>query len=108
MGWFRGVLNDALAEAGVTDRVRIHDLRHTALTNMAAGGSSPIAVMATAGHRSMQTTKQYLHLAGVAFAQDAAALEARLLTGRKFYPSELISADLTEPEASEHAASGAH
>ena len=29
----------------------------------------------------MQTTKQYLHLAGVTFEQDAAALEARPLGG---------------------------
>ena len=56
--------------------------------------------MATAGHRSMQTTKQYLHLAGVTFEQDAAALEARLLGGRNFYPTELTSPDLRESEAS--------
>jgi hypothetical protein len=30
--------------------------------------------MATAGHRSMQTTKQYLHLAGVVFRDDADAI----------------------------------
>jgi hypothetical protein len=35
--------------------------------------------MATAGHRSTQTTKRYVHLAGVTFASDAAALERRLL-----------------------------
>jgi len=48
----------------------------------------------------MQTTKQYLHLAGVTFEQDAAALEARLLGGRNFYPTELTSPDLRESEAS--------
>jgi hypothetical protein len=36
-------------------------------------------MMATAGHRSMATTKQYVHLAGVVFRDDAAALERRLL-----------------------------
>ena len=46
---------------------------------MAATGASPIAVMATAGHRSMQTTKQYVHLAGVVFREEASALEQRLL-----------------------------
>ena len=50
-----------------------------ALTNLAATGASPIAVMATAGHRSMQTTKQYVHLAGVVFRDEASALERRLL-----------------------------
>jgi integrase len=54
-------------------------MRHTALTNLAATGASPIAVMATAGHRSMQTTKGYLHLAGVVFHDEAVNLEVRLL-----------------------------
>ncbi|MFL5944591.1 MAG: tyrosine-type recombinase/integrase [Gaiellaceae bacterium] len=40
---------------------RLHDARHGALTAMAATGASPIAVMTTAGHSSMQTTKRYLH-----------------------------------------------
>jgi len=57
---FRTKLDEALKRAGITDRIRIHDLRHAALTNLAATGASPIAVMATAGHRSMQTTKRYL------------------------------------------------
>ena len=49
-------------------RIRaFHDMRHTALTNLAATGASPITMMATAGHRSMQTTKGYLHLAGTVF-----------------------------------------
>jgi integrase len=78
-GWFRGQFQAALAAAEIHDRVRLHDLRHAALTNLAATGASPIAVMATAGHRSMQTTKQYLHLAGVVFRDDVSALEARLL-----------------------------
>jgi integrase len=77
--WFRGEFLAALAAAGITDRVRLHDLRHAALTNLAATGASPIAVMATAGHRSMQTTKQYVHLAGVVFRDDADALSRRLL-----------------------------
>jgi integrase len=94
--WFRGEFRDALEAAGITGRVRVHDLRHTSLTNLAATGASPIAVMATAGHRSMNTTRQYLHLAGVTFAQEAASLEARLLTGRNFYPTEPTSADPSE------------
>ena len=54
-----------LPAAGIPDYVGpFHDMRHSALTNMAATGS-PIAVMATAGPRSMRTTMTYLHLAGV-------------------------------------------
>jgi integrase len=103
--WFRLAFKRARAVAGVEGRIRLHDLRHAALTNLAATGASPIAVMATAGHRSMQTTRQYLHLAGITFTDDAAALESRLLGGRKLYPTEPISGDLTESEASEHAGS---
>jgi len=55
----------ALKAAGVTRYVRpFHDARHGALTAMAATGASPIAVMTTAGHAPMQTTKRYLHLGG--------------------------------------------
>src|SRR5262245_49691067 len=39
----------------------------------------PRSRMATAGHRSMSTTRQYLHLAGVVFRDDADALARRLL-----------------------------
>ncbi len=78
--WYAGEFRAALKAAGITEHVRpFHDARHAALTNMAATGASPIAVMATAGHRSMQTTKQYLHLAGVVFRDESAALEQRLL-----------------------------
>jgi integrase len=77
---FRDALNDALARAGIEDYVRpFHDLRHTAITNDAAAGSSAIAVMTKAGHASMATTKRYLHLAGAVFRDEAEALERRLL-----------------------------
>lgn len=56
-----------------------HDARHGSLTNGAAAGETPIALMARAGHRSMATTNQYVHLAGVVFRDEAAALEQRLL-----------------------------
>jgi hypothetical protein len=69
-------------------------MRHTALTNLAAAGASSIAVMATAGHRSMSTTNRYLHLAGVVFRDDAGALERRLLGE----VSTGLSTDLSEPE----------
>jgi integrase/recombinase XerD len=78
--WFAGELRAALRTAGITDYVRpFHDLRHSSLTNGAAAGEQPIALMARAGHRSMSTTKGYLHLAGVVFRDEADALERRLL-----------------------------
>jgi integrase len=77
---FAEALSTALASAGVEKTLRpFHDLRHTAITNDAAAGSSPIAVMTKAGHSSMEVTKKYLHLAGVVFRDEADALERRLL-----------------------------
>jgi integrase len=72
----------ALKAAGITDYVRpFHDLRHTSLTNEAASGSTPIALMAKAGHTDMKVTRRYLHLAGIVFPAEAQALERRLLGG---------------------------
>jgi integrase len=81
------------------------DMRHTALTNLAAAGASPIAVMATAGHRSMQTTKRYLHLAGVTFQADADALERRLLgeLSTDLGAPETISGDVSDGTMRPHA-----
>lgn len=83
----------ALKTAGVAKQPRrLHDARHGALTAMAAAGASPIAVMTTAGHSSMQTTKRYLHLAGTVFHDEAAALERRLGLSTE------LSTDLSEPQ----------
>ena len=76
---FKDALTAALAAAGVDKQPRaFHDLRHTAITNDAAAGSSPIAVMTKAGHADLATTKRYMHLAGVVFRDEADALERRL------------------------------
>ncbi len=106
---YRELLRKALEKADIPDRDRVrpfHDARHAALTHLAlTPGASELVLMATAGHRSFSTTKRYLHLAGRAFPEAAAALEDRLLGGRKFYPSEPTSDDPSEPEATVHAAS---
>jgi integrase len=78
--WYADEFRAALTAAGITDYVRpFHDARHASLTNGAAAGETPIALMTRAGHRSMSTTKGYLHLAGVVFRDEADALERRLL-----------------------------
>jgi integrase len=79
---FGDALRAALTAAGVEADLRpFHDLRHASLTNGAAAGESPIALMTRAGHANMATTKQYLHLAGTVFRDEAARLEDRLLGG---------------------------
>jgi integrase len=81
--WYAGEFRKALKAAGITDYVRpFHDARHASLTNGAAAGEKPLALMARAGHRSMATTNQYVHLAGVTFRDEAEALEERLLGAR--------------------------
>lgn len=79
-GTFDAALGAALAETGIEGRVRaFHDLRHTSITNDAAAGANPVALMTKAGHADMRTTRTYLHLAGVVFPEEAERLEARLL-----------------------------
>lgn len=93
---FKPALEAAMSAAGVQGRVRaFHDLRHASLTNGAAAGESPIALMTRAGHSNMSTTKRYLHLAGTVFQDEAARLEQRLLGVR----SVERSTDLSEPES---------
>ena len=103
---YRAQLRKALEVAGIPDRERIrpfHDARHAALTHLAlTPGASELVLMATAGHRSFATTKRYLHLAGRAFPEAAAALEDRLLAGGSFYPSS------THLSASEPISGGFH
>lgn len=77
---FEEALRAALTAAGIEGRVRaFHDLRHTAITNDAAAGANPVALMTKAGHADMKTTKTYMHMAGVVFRDEADRLEARLL-----------------------------
>lgn len=78
--WYTEQFNKALKKAGITDYVRpFHDMRHTALTNEAATGKSGmVQLMAKAGHKNAGTTRQYMHLAGVVFHDEAEALEERL------------------------------
>jgi integrase len=82
----------ALKAAGIDDHVRpFHDLRHASLTNGAAAGETPIALMTRAGHANMSTTQTYLHLAGVVFPDEAQRLEERFGVPklvRNWYPTE--------------------
>jgi integrase len=48
----------ALKKAGIEEYVRpFHDARHSSITNDAAAGANPTALMAKAGHSDMKTTK---------------------------------------------------
>jgi integrase len=81
---FSAALRAAYKAAGMEypEGIRpFHDLRVTSITNDAIAGANPVALMTKAGHASMATTRRYLRLAGVVFADEAEALERRLLGG---------------------------
>ena len=48
------------------------------ITNAAAAGTPPAALMARAGHSSFTTTQGYIDLAGETFREEADRLERRL------------------------------
>jgi site-specific recombinase XerD len=76
------ILRLALCRAGITDYVRPnHDLRHSSITNAAAAGTPPEALMSRAGHTAYSTTKRYIDLAGERFREEADRLEQRLWGG---------------------------
>jgi integrase len=52
----------ALDEAGI-DNFRFHDLRHTAASYLTQAGIPAITVAAILGHKTLQMTKRYSHLA---------------------------------------------
>jgi integrase len=76
---FAATLRLGLRRAGIEDPVRpFHDLRHTSITNAAAAGTPPAALMARAGHADFKTTQAYIDLAGETFRAEAERLERRL------------------------------
>src|SRR5450755_2728373 len=65
------VLRGARERAGL-DRATCHQLRHTCLTRLREAGMALEAVQAQAGHRSIESTRIYLHLANGWLAQEYA------------------------------------
>ena len=65
--------------AGIEEYVRpSHDLRHSSITNAAAVGVAPEALMSRSGHSSYATTRHYIDLAGERFREEANQIEDRL------------------------------
>jgi integrase len=56
------ILDGARRRAGV-EHATCHQLRHTCLTRLREAGMALEAVQAQAGHRSIESTRVYLHLA---------------------------------------------
>jgi integrase len=91
---FGELLRAALRRAGVEGYLRpCHDLRHSSITNAAAAGTSPEALMSRAGHSDYATTRRYVDLAGERFREEGDRLEQRLSGGigtRKRYKVESL------------------
>ncbi len=76
---FTELFRSALRRAGIEGYVRpCHDLRHSSITNAAAAGTPPEALMSRAGHSDYATTRRYVDLAGERFREEADRLEERL------------------------------
>jgi integrase/recombinase XerD len=65
------VLDGARKRAGL-DHATCHQLRHTCLTRLREAGMALEAVQAQAGHRSIESTRVYLHLANAWLAEEYA------------------------------------
>jgi integrase len=86
VGRYSELFGKALKRAKIEGRVRpFHDLRHGSITNAAAAGTPPEALMSRAGHSDYATTRRYIDLAGERFREEADRLEQRLWgeSGRK-------------------------
>ena len=78
----RDYLRPALERAKIVKPFRVwHDLRHTALTHLAASGAPGLYVQLRAGHSQGSITERYLHAAQVLFPGAVEKGEARLFAG---------------------------
>jgi integrase/recombinase XerD len=78
------IMRDARRRAGL-DRGTCHELRHTCLTRLREAGMALEAVQAQAGHRSIESTRIYLHLAdgwvAAEYRKAAEAIDAQARVG---------------------------
>ena len=85
------VLSGARRRAGLT-RGTCHELRHTCLTRLREAGMSLEAVQAQAGHRSIESTRVYLHLTNDWLAEQYQRA-ATLIDASQAAVSEMLAAE---------------
>jgi integrase/recombinase XerD len=80
------ILRGARDRAGLS-HATCHELRHTCLTRLREAGMALEAVQAQAGHRSIESTRVYLHLANDWLANEyrkaAEAIDAQVIVDRQ-------------------------
>ncbi len=86
------IVEGARLRSGIA-RLTCHQLRHTCLTRLREAGMALEAIQAQAGHRSIESTRIYVHLANAWLAEEytraAEAIEADLATPSGAGPEEL-------------------
>jgi integrase len=75
-----GVLASAIREAAGFPELRIHDLRHSFVSNQLAAGTPIHVVREMAAHRSLPVTALYAHASDEARRAAAQRLEIRVGT----------------------------
>jgi site-specific recombinase XerD len=79
-------LDEIIRAAKARARLRhcsCHELRHTCLTRLREAGMALEAVQAQAGHRSIESTRIYLHLANEWLAEEYLRAAGRIEAARK-------------------------
>lgn len=98
---YSDLVKSARHRAGIEGYVRpSHDLRHSSITNAAAIGVAPEALMSRSGHSSYATTRLYINLSGERFREEANQIEDRLWgnsgTKSRYQEPEGASSDESE------------
>jgi integrase/recombinase XerD len=79
------IVSGARARAGI-EQLTCHQLRHTCFTRLREAGMALEAIQAQAGHRSIESTRIYLHLANDRLAGEyrraSEAIDAQTLAGQ--------------------------
>ncbi len=73
--WLKWLVNVVERRAGLRRGGRLHILRHTFCSRLAARNVPMLTIQALAGHRSLETTQRYMHLSQAAPQEGIRALE---------------------------------
>ncbi|MGH3627107.1 MAG: tyrosine-type recombinase/integrase [Sciscionella sp.] len=99
--WGRGPWRRALALAGITDRVRPHDCRHTFASWLIQEGVSFAELARVMGHSDWEISRRYAHLSDAGHDSVRDAITRRV--SARVSNSPVTVDDGTAPEDTEHA-----
>ncbi len=77
-------------KAGI-EEVRMHDLRHTYASVAVTNGVDPFMLKEIMGHKNLQTTLRYAHLADHAVQSAAGSVASRIAGALRSKPSEKVT-----------------